>query len=184
MAFAATLLAVGLVFAGVAALVAQLTVNARSALGLSAIVLGTTYLVRAVGDMGDSLLPWFSPFGCAIEMRSYVDERWWPLVLAAVTTAVLLIAATAINARRDVGAGLVGDRVGASAASERLGIRSGSRSGCSALASSRGASPCSCSAWSTGGSPARLVSSTRTSTLFATIWRGSAPPTRPTSTSP
>jgi polyether ionophore transport system permease protein len=121
LAFAGALLAVGIVFASMAALVAQLTVSARSALGISAIVLGTTYLLRAVGDMGDSVLPWFSPFGWATEMRSFVDERWWPLALSAITGAGLVASAVATNARRDVGAGLVGDRSGASAASERLG---------------------------------------------------------------
>jgi ABC-2 type transport system permease protein len=42
LAFSAALLAVGLVFAGGAALVVQLTVSARSALGISAIALGAT----------------------------------------------------------------------------------------------------------------------------------------------
>jgi polyether ionophore transport system permease protein len=121
LAFAGALLAVGLVFAGIAAVVAQLTVSARSAVGISAIVLGTTYLLRAIGDMGDSVLTWFSPVGWATEMRSFVDERWWPLALSAIASAALVAATFAINARRDVGAGLVGDRSGASAASELLG---------------------------------------------------------------
>jgi ABC-2 type transport system permease protein len=120
-AIAAALLGVGLVFLGVAALVAQLTVGARSALGIAAMVLGAAYLVRAVGDMGDTVLPWLSPFGWATEMRSYVDERWWPLALSAAATAALVAAAFAVNRRRDMGAGIIADRRGAAVASRRLG---------------------------------------------------------------
>src|SRR5262245_45454047 len=119
-AFAAALLGVGLVFEGVAALVAQLTVGARSALGISAIVVGVTYLVRAVGDMTDTFLPWLSPFGWATEIRAYVDERWWPLALSAAAAALLVAAAVAINGRRDVGAGIVAERRGAAEAAPRL----------------------------------------------------------------
>ena len=120
-AFAASLLGVGVVFAGITVLVAQLTQSARSAVGISAMVLGATYLVRAVGDMGDGILPWFSPFGWATEIRAYVDERWWPLALSAAAAAALVAAAVAINGRRDVGAGIIANRPGAGAASHRLG---------------------------------------------------------------
>jgi len=120
-AFAGALLGVGLVFTGVAALVAQLTVGARSALGIGAMVLGAAYLVRAVGDMGDTVVPWFSPFGWATEMRSYVDERWWPLGLSAAATAALVAGAFAIHGRRDMGAGIIAERPGAAAASGHLG---------------------------------------------------------------
>jgi ABC-2 type transport system permease protein len=121
-AFAAALLAVGLVFAAGAAVVAQLTTTARSAVGLSAIVLGVLYLLRAIGDMTGTALAWFSPFGWATELRSYVAERWWPLGLAAAATAAAVAAAVRIAARRDLGAGIVGDRPGHGSASRRLGI--------------------------------------------------------------
>ena len=120
-AFAAALLAVGLVFAGVAAVVTQLTTTGRSAVGLSAIVLAGLYLLRAVGEMTGTVLPWLSPFGWATELRAYVDERWWPLGLAAVATATALVSAVRIGARRDLGAGIVGDRPGPGSASRRLG---------------------------------------------------------------
>lgn len=119
-AFAAALLGLGLVFAGVAALVAQLTVGARSALGIAAIVLGVTYLIRAIGDIADNALSWLSPFGWATEMRAYVDERWWALALPGVTTAALVTAALSINGRRDVGAGLIAERPGTATGSRLL----------------------------------------------------------------
>ena len=120
-AFAAALAGVGLVFAGVAVAVAQLTANARTALGISSMVLGATYLIRAIGDMTGTNLAWLSPFGWATEMRAYVDVRWWPLLLSAGLTIGLIAAAVRINARRDVGSGIIADRPGRPTASPLLG---------------------------------------------------------------
>jgi ABC-2 type transport system permease protein len=120
-AFAAAVTGVGLVFAGVAALTAQLTVSGRGAVGIASMVLGFVYLLRAVGDMGKGTLSWLSPFGWATEIRAYVDKRFWPLSLFVVLTAVAVWAAVAINGRRDVGAGIIADRPGRATASRRLG---------------------------------------------------------------
>ena len=121
LAFAAAIAAVGFVFTGVALVVAQLTVSARAALGISSIAMGGAYLVRAVGDMGGGALSWLSPFGWATETRAYVDERWWTLLLSATAAAGLFAGAIAINARRDVGAGVLAERPGPAAGSRWLG---------------------------------------------------------------
>ena len=123
--FAAALAGVGFVFAGIAVVVAQLTVNARSAVGISSIVLGVTYLVRAVADMGDGTWSWLSPFGWATEMRAYVDERWWPLLLSAIATTLLVAVGVLISARRDVGAGVISQHPGPATASPWLGTSLG-----------------------------------------------------------
>ena len=113
LAFAAALVGVGLVFAAVALLAAQLAVSARGALGVSSMVLGAWYLMAAFGNMtGIRALSWLSPFGWASEMRAYVDERWWPLALTLTTTIVLLAIAARVASRRDLGAGLIADRPG------------------------------------------------------------------------
>jgi ABC-2 type transport system permease protein len=121
LAFSAALVGVGLVFAGVAVVVAQLTVYARGALGTASTILGFAYLLRAVGDITDTGLVWLSPFGWATELRAYVDERWWPLLLSVAAAASLGAAAVAINARRDIGAGLLAERRGPATASRLLG---------------------------------------------------------------
>jgi polyether ionophore transport system permease protein len=120
-AFAAAVTSIGFVFAGVAALVAQFTVAARTALGMASVLMGGAYLVRALGDMGGGTLTWLSPFGWADATRAYVDERWWPLLFSAVLTAALLGVAFGIDARRDVGTGLLADRPGPAVATPRLG---------------------------------------------------------------
>lgn len=125
LAFAAALAGVGFVFAGIAVFVAQLTINARGALGISSMVLGVAYLGRAIADMGDGTLSWLSPFGWATEMRAYVDERWWPLLLSAVATTLLVAVAVTVAARRDVGGGIIAERPGPATASPRLGTSFG-----------------------------------------------------------
>jgi ABC-2 type transport system permease protein len=120
LAFAAALLGVGFVFAGVGVLAAQVSTNARGATGLAGMILGAAYLVRAIGDLGNGTLSWFSPFGWATQMRAYVDDRWWPLLLSIGTSIVVTAVAVRISARRDLGAGLIADRPGPAAASSRL----------------------------------------------------------------
>jgi ABC-2 type transport system permease protein len=120
LAFAAATAGVGLVFAGVALVAAQLTVSARGALGLSSIAMAVLYLERAIADMGDSGWSWLSPFGWASNMRAYVDERWWPLLLFPALTAVLVAVAFRIAAHRDLGAGMIAERPGRPRASAWL----------------------------------------------------------------
>jgi len=120
LAFAAALTGVGVVFAALAALAAQLTVGARSAIGIASMTMGGAYLLRSVGDITDTPLTWVSPFGWATETRAYVDERWWPLLLSVSLAAGAVAAAVAINRRRDVGFGVIADRPGPATASRML----------------------------------------------------------------
>lgn len=115
--------AVGVVFGSVAAVTAQLTTGARAASGSAGAVLALAFLLRGLGDArqhGGSALSWASPIGWAQQTRAFVDLRWWPLLLHVALAAVLLVAAAALAARRDVGAGLVPERRGAARASRLL----------------------------------------------------------------
>ncbi|MDG4830238.1 ABC transporter permease [Solwaraspora sp. WMMD1047] len=118
--FGAGMAGVGLVFAAVAAVAAQLTAYGRGAVGLATAALGGLYGLRVVGDIGDGTLSWLSPFGWAQATRMYVDDRWWPLLPAVALTAALTVLAFALNARRDVGAALLAPRPGRAAAAPTL----------------------------------------------------------------
>ena len=111
---------VGMLFAAVAAAAAQLTQSARAATGITAAVLGGTYLLRAVGDTGPTWLSWLSPTGWALHMRPYAGDRWWVAALFVVVAAVFATAGYALAARRDVGAGLLPERPGPVAAAPSL----------------------------------------------------------------
>lgn len=117
----ASFVAVGLVFSGVALLAAQVTENTRIVYGSAGALLGVAYLMRAVGDIDDGTLSWFTPIGLAQKARPYAGERWWPLLPLLAVAAALVLAAFAIARRRDHGAGLVAPRPGRAAASRSLG---------------------------------------------------------------
>ena len=115
-AFAAT----GIVFAALTAVTAQVTEHTRGVYGLTGALLGIAYVTRAAGDLGNGVLSWFSPIGWAQAARPFANERWWPLLLAVAVAGLLTYVAYALEARRDMGAGLVAQRPGPPVASHRL----------------------------------------------------------------
>ncbi|MET9868745.1 ABC transporter permease [Streptomyces sp. NPDC006386] len=114
---------VGMVFATLAAVVAQLTESARLARGLTAAVLGAAFVLRAAGDSatddGSSVLTWLSPLGWLENLRPYADERWWVLALPGAAALLQGAVAYALAGRRDIGMSFLPTRPGP--ASGRLG---------------------------------------------------------------
>ena len=98
----------GIVFAGVGAVTAQMSENARPARGMAASVLGVAFLLRAVGDSTDraTWLSWLSPIGWSQQARPFAGERWWALGISPVLGVVLIATGVALESRRDFGAGL------------------------------------------------------------------------------
>jgi ABC-2 type transport system permease protein len=123
--FGATFPVTGLVFAGVAAVTAQISAYGRAATGLAGAAIGVAYTVRALGDVADNGLSWLSPVGWMQQTRVYVDDRWWPLLLGVVAAVAWLTIAFILVDRRDVGAGLAAPRRGAETGSARLGTAVG-----------------------------------------------------------
>jgi ABC-2 type transport system permease protein len=114
-----SILVVGLAFAGLAAVTAQLAQTSRVANGLALGGLGAAYALRAAGDAarasgtGGGWLADVSPIGWAQALRPYgAAPRWWVLLLPVVLGAGLVVVAAALRERRDLGAGLVGARPG------------------------------------------------------------------------
>ncbi|MCL3861222.1 ABC transporter permease [Actinotalea sp. K2] len=115
LAVGAAITLLGVVFAAIGIVVAQVTEHARGATGLGIAVLGVVYMARAFGDMQQthgSWLSWTSPIGWAQQMRAFVDLRWWPLLLHVVLVVLLLAVGVVLASRRDLGAGLVAARAG------------------------------------------------------------------------
>lgn len=116
LAFGLGIAGVGMVFATMAAIVAQLTESARLARGLTAAVLGAAFVLRAAGDSasadGSSVLTWLSPLGWLEELRAFAAERWWVLLLVAAATALQGWAAYELAGRRDVGMSFLPTRPG------------------------------------------------------------------------
>ena len=109
--------AVGLVFAGIAAVAAQIAEQARAANGWASAAIGVAFLVRAVGDVAGeaadnglqvvSAWPsWLSPIGWGQQLRPYADARPWILLLFLGASAALVALAVVLTDHRDVGSGM------------------------------------------------------------------------------
>ncbi|MFE4592839.1 ABC transporter permease [Streptomyces laurentii] len=109
----------GMVFASMAAIVAQLTESARLAKGATGGLLGLAFVLRAAGDAGsasgDSALSWLSPIGWAQHVRAFAGERWWVLPLIAAAVVAQTAVAYGLTARRDVGMSFLPTRPGPAA---------------------------------------------------------------------
>lgn len=124
-AYGASLAASGLVFTGVGAVVAQVAASGRAALGGSIGVLGVAYALRALGDVRGGALSWWSPLSWPHLVRAYAGEEWWVLGLSLVVATVLVAVAGACSVRRDLGTGMVGQRLGPAGARPSLTPRGG-----------------------------------------------------------
>lgn len=122
---------IGLAFAGIAAIAAQIPGSSRGANGMCAGAIGAAFLLRAVGDALGTLDPggtsvtsawpsWLSPIGWAQQVEPYTADRWWVLVLPVLLFAGSVAVAAALLERRDVGAGLLQVRPGPTSASPAL----------------------------------------------------------------
>ncbi|MFC4050492.1 ABC transporter permease [Actinomadura syzygii] len=125
LAFGLQLAAGGCVFAAVAGVTAQLGESAGAARGAAIAAVGGTFAVRMAADVGGagnslSWLGWLSPFGWTNRARAYGGERWWTFALVVALITVLVAAAGALSARRDVGAGILPPRLGPAEAPARL----------------------------------------------------------------
>lgn len=108
----ASVAGIGLVGLGVGAVVGQVSSTSRGANSLGATVIVVFYVLRMMGDLGSGALSWASPIGWGQQMQPYGGNRWWPLALLVVLAAALLALAGWLEAKRDLGAGLVPERPG------------------------------------------------------------------------
>ena len=83
-------------------------------------MIGTAYVMRAIGDVGSPVLTWLSPIGWFQGMYAFSGLRWWPLVLLVLAAAAVAAAALWAFGRRDHGAGVLAARPGPARASRGL----------------------------------------------------------------
>ncbi|AEV81516.1 antibiotic transport system permease protein [Actinoplanes sp. SE50/110] len=190
-AFGAVFTLSGWLFAGVAAIAAQLTSGARGARTIAVLALGVSYVLRLGGDIsaqGDGRLgrlSWLSPIGWVQRIFPYGADDPWPGLLALLGTGATVAVGARLLARRDLGSGLIADRLGPAHADRALGSPFGlawrlHRGRCSAgpPASAR-------SGWSSAGWAPAWCSCPGRAAGSATCSAGSAAAGRsPTRTSP
>jgi len=120
-AFGLSFTLLGLLFAAITLVMAQVSENTRVVYGVGGLVLGAAFVLRAVGDIGDGTVSWLSPIGWAQKSRPFAGETWWPFLILVGATALLSRLAAVLAKRRDVGAGLVPPRAGRPRAAPSLG---------------------------------------------------------------
>lgn len=110
----ATFAASGLMFAGVAAIAAQLGSDARTANSIAIATLGVCYVARGYIDTSSASnwATWLTPLGWLEETRPGTDNNAWPLLLAIVLAVVLVLGAFVLQGRRDFGQGMFAPRPG------------------------------------------------------------------------
>lgn len=131
LAYSLALGMMGMVFAGVAAVTAQLFENTRTANSLAGLIFGLAFLVCGIGDVLGQLKPgglgvtpnflsWFSPVGWVLNINAFTGERWYVLLMFGVLSVVLVAAAYVLLSTRDVGAALFAPKPGKAHASPML----------------------------------------------------------------
>lgn len=104
------------VFGAIGVLAAQLVESPGAARGIAIVCLGIAFALAAVGDLGGNWLVWLSPIGWTRHAESFAGNHGWVVLLPAVSTVLLAVAAGVLGVRRDLGAGLFAARPGRSTA--------------------------------------------------------------------
>lgn len=110
----ATFTASGLMFAGVAAVTAQLGSDARTASAMGLGALGVCFVLRGYIDISGApdWVTWLTPLGWLEQARPGTGNNPWPLLLALALAVLLFMLAFALQGGRDFGQGLVPTRPG------------------------------------------------------------------------
>lgn len=123
--YGAILGSIGLFFAGITALFAQLMETTRGATGWAFVIMIGGYILRAFGDVEKETLSLLTPYGWATRAYVFVDNDWWPVWVSLAFGIILLIVSFYLNSLRDVGAGFIRARKGRAHASSFIKTPSG-----------------------------------------------------------
>ena len=118
--YAASLGALAFVFAGLAALLAQVTLHSRGVYMWGLLILAVAYVLRGVGDVTNTWVTWLSPLGWAEKAAPFGDMRWWTLLIPLVVGGLLATLAVMVAGRRDLGSSLIRGGAGSARASTWL----------------------------------------------------------------
>lgn len=122
---------VGITFATIAAVAAQLTRSARGANGIAAAGIGVAFLIRAIADMQgrvrangvdvvSSDLGWLSPMGIARSTRPFADNEWGILLILGFIATGFTATAFWLQGKRDYGGAFLPERRGPARAHSTL----------------------------------------------------------------
>ena len=121
---------VGVSFAAIAAVCAQIVSTSRGANALVGAIIGLAFILRGIGDALAATIngqvysawpAWLSPLGWGQQVYPFTRQEAWVLLIYIVFSLAMLILAYRLLIKRDLGAGILGVRSGSSRASRYLG---------------------------------------------------------------
>ncbi|MCL2404888.1 MAG: hypothetical protein FWC92_04990 [Defluviitaleaceae bacterium] len=110
----------GIFFAATSAVISQFSHSTRAVTGYAFFVLIVSYLLRAVGDVTFRPLSLISPLGLPLRAEAFVSNQPWPFFVMLILAFILFGVAYFLNARRDIGQGLLPEKQGRDYASHFL----------------------------------------------------------------
>ena len=110
----------GLLFAAITLIWVQVFEYARAATAMSMAGLALAFALRAVGDVKGNWISFVSPLGWVQAVNPFGETVLWPFFVSLVAVSVAVAAAIFLAVRRDVGAGLIGQRPGPATADRSL----------------------------------------------------------------
>jgi len=105
--FGAAIGACGLLFGGLAMLVAQLVASSRTVTTVCLSAMGLAYIWRAYGDLESEWVARLSPLGLMQRTYPFEADRWWPVAVLAGGALLLAALALRLAAGRDTNTGLI-----------------------------------------------------------------------------
>jgi len=112
MLYGAAMGVIGILFAAITALFAQLFPTSRAASSYAFLTLGVFYLMRAAGDINAEWLSLISPLGLVMRAQVYVGNYIWPIVILLAIAVVITAVAYKLNSMRDIDQGFIPQRPG------------------------------------------------------------------------
>lgn len=122
---------VGIFFAGVASVTAQLAATSRGATGLALLALGVAFALPGIGNMlgqvdeeGVRIISswpaWLSPLGWGQQMRPFAEDHWSLLGLYGFFFVAFALVGFYLETRRDIGKGFLPEKPGPAEAAPSL----------------------------------------------------------------
>ncbi len=118
--YGAALGMIGIFFASLTLVFAQLTENSRGTIAYSFAFLMLAYFIRAIGDVSNEMLALISPLGLILRTHPFVLDNWWPILVMFVASVLLFVLALYLNSIRDLGSGFIPSKPGKKTASKFL----------------------------------------------------------------
>lgn len=103
---------IGVLFAAITSLLAQIFTNNRTVTGVSFILLFLFYILRAFGDVSNETLSLISPLGLILRTENFVKDKWFPIIIVKFTTLIITAISFILASTRNLGTGLLPEKGG------------------------------------------------------------------------